>query len=137
VLHLGTNDIGQNHTLPEMINDMATLLHNISVVLPRARVFLCTILYMVNSANPQWVPQVASYNRALIENFGALKNVDIIDLATASGLCNANDSPLRRMCAQCNPSSCTDPSFYDRVHPTAAGYSVMGGVIAAGLMAAL
>ena len=138
VIHLGTNDVGQNHTLPELLTDMSSLLHNISIALPNARVFLCTILYMINSINPQWVPMIEAYNTALKTNFGS-RSVSIIDVASATGLCNANDSPLHRFCAQCNSSGpcITDPTFYDRVHPTAAGYNVFAGVLAAALAAAL
>ena len=48
VVHLGTNDVGQNHSLPRMLTDMTWLLGNISSALPAARVFLCTIIDMVS-----------------------------------------------------------------------------------------
>ena len=81
---------------------------------------------------------MAAYNSALQATFAALPNVAVVDLNRATGLCNANDSPMRRLCAECNGGAAcvTNATFYDRVHPTAAGYSVMAGAIAAALTAA-
>jgi lysophospholipase L1-like esterase len=124
-----------------MIGDINDLLGNITTALPTTHVFIMTILNMVNSAHPEWVPRVAAYNAALKDGVATKHpSVSLVDVNAGSGLCNADDAPLRRLCARCNggsnPPCVTDPTFYDRVHPTAAGYSIMGGVIAAALEAA-
>ena len=136
---LGTNDIGQNHTLAEVSADMATLLSATAAALPRARVFVGTVLNMVNSKSPQWTPAVAAFNAALpaiVAKYGAT----LVDLAGATGMCTPDASPLQRLCSECNSASagCVPPgAFYDRVHPTAAGYSLIAGVWAAALGHAL
>lgn len=131
VVHLGTNDVGQAHPLPEMLADMGALLGNISQALPAARTFVTTILYMVNSDHPEWGPAVAAYNAALKGVVAGWPRAELLDLQP-TGLCPANADPLQRLCSQCNPGAActTNTSFYDRVHPTAAGYSVMAGVLA-------
>jgi hypothetical protein len=44
LLTAGTNNVGQGRPLPEALADMGALLGNISVALPTARTFVCTIL---------------------------------------------------------------------------------------------
>ena len=86
---------------------------------------------MVNSDHPEWGPAVAAYNAALPALVAQWPRAALIDLAP-TGLCPANGDPRQRLCSQCNPgAACVkNSSFYDRVHPTAAGYSVMAGVLA-------
>ena len=131
LIHLGTNDVGQAHPLPEMLADMGALLGNISGALPAARTFVTTILHMVNSDHPEWGPAVAAYNAALPGIVAKWPRAQLLDLGP-TGLCPANADPRQRLCSQCNPGAActTNASFYDRVHPTAAGYSVMAGVLA-------
>lgn len=138
LLTLGTNDLGQNRTLDEMTADMAALLSAATTALPRARMFLSTILKMTNSAHPEWAARVAAYNAALPALAAASPRTTLVDVAGATGLCNSDAGPLRRLCAECNsgsPPPC--PPGYDRVHPTAAGYALMGGVWAAALLGEL
>jgi lysophospholipase L1-like esterase len=131
LIHLGTNDIGQGKPLPGMLADMGALLGNISSALPSARTIVCTILHMVNSEHPEWGPAVAAYNAALPALVAQWPQAALVDLAP-TGLCTENTDPRQRLCSQCNPGAActTNASFYDRVHPTAAGYSVMAGVLA-------
>lgn len=128
---LGTNDIGQNHTQYQLTADMTALLNATVQAIPNVRIIIGTVLNMVNSLNPQWQPAVQAYNAALpaiASNFGA----SIADLNADTGLCTPETGPLQRMCAECNPPACP-AGTYDRVHPTAAGYSLMAGVWAAAL----
>jgi acyl-CoA thioesterase-1 len=137
IVHLGTNDVGQGHPLPEMLADMGALLGNISSALPAAQTLVCTILRMVNSDHPEWAPAVDAYNAALAGVVAQAPRAALVDL-TPAGLCPANEDPRQRLCAQCNsgahPPCATNASFYDRVHPTAAGYNVMAGVIGGGIL---
>ena len=137
IIHLGTNDVGQGHPLPDMLAAMGDLLGNITAALPAARTLVCTILRMVNSDHPEWVPAVAAYNAALAGVVARAPRAALIDLAPA-GLCPANEDPRQRLCAQCNggarPPCAANASFFDRVHPTAAGYNVMAGVIGGGVL---
>ena len=131
LVHLGTNDVGQGRAVADMLRDMGALLGNISHALPAARTFVCTILAMVNSDHPEWGPARAAYNAALPGLVAQWPRAALIDLAP-TGLCPANSDPRQRLCSQCNPGAActTNSSFFDRVHPTAAGYSVMAGVLA-------
>jgi lysophospholipase L1-like esterase len=131
VVHLGTNNVGQGQPLPGALADMRALLGNISQALPAARTFVCTILAMVNSEHPEWGQAVAAYNAALPGLVAQWPRAALVDLAP-TGLCTANTDPRQRLCSQCNPGAActTNASFYDRVHPSAAGYSVMAGVLA-------
>ncbi len=131
LIHLGTNDVGQGRPLAEILQDMSALLGNISLALPAARSIVTTILAMVNSDHPEWGPAVAAYNAALPALVAQWPRAALIDLAP-TGLCPANSDPRQRLCSQCNPGApcTTNSSFYDRVHPTAAGYAVMAGVLA-------
>lgn len=128
LLLLGTNDIGQGHPLAEVASNLTTLLNATVAALPAARIVVGTVLNMVNSANPQWEATVTALNGqipALAARFGAT----VADLAAVSGLCNADTSPLRRLCAECNgpASGCEPPGSFDRIHPTAAGYDLLAG----------
>ena len=135
LVHLGTNDVGQGRAVSDITRDMGSLLGNISSALPSAHTFVCTILHMVNSDHPEWGPAVAAYNAALPGLVAQYPLSSLIDLAP-TGLCPANSDPRQRLCSQCNPGAActTNASFYDRVHPTAAGYSVMAGVLAGGVL---
>lgn len=127
-----TNDVGTNHTLAQILADMESLLSATAAALPRAKVLVGTVLNMVNSLNPQWSTMVRAVNEALpalVAKYGYV----LVDLAGASGLCTPDASPLRRLCAECNSPTMCNSTYYDRVHPTAAGYDLLAGVWAAAL----
>jgi lysophospholipase L1-like esterase len=132
LLLLGTNDIGQGHPETEVATDMIALLNATVTALPASRIIISTVLNMVNSAHPEWPPVVSAFNAQLpsiAQHFGAT----IADLAGETGLCTPNTGPLKRMCSECNGPVCQPAGSYDRVHPTAAGYSLMAGAWAAAL----
>ena len=138
---LGTNDIAQNHSIAEMTADMASLLSLTFAALPKVHIFVGSILQMVSNVEPSWEASVTAYNEALpaiVANAGTGGggSATFVDLFTASGgLCNSNTSSIRRMCTQGNSGNPppVHPPLYERVHPTAAGYSSMAGVWAAAL----
>jgi len=135
-LLLGTNDIGQNHSTTEVVADMDALLAATFAALPQTRVLVGTVLDMVNSVNPQWSGAVAAFNSALPAVVAKhAPGAMLVDLAGATRLCTPDADPLRRLCAECNgpATGCTPAGYYDRVHPTAAGYSMLAGVWAAAL----
>jgi lysophospholipase L1-like esterase len=131
LIHLGTNDLGQNHTVAQMVADMESLLSATKAALPKAKILLATIINMVTQARPDYQATVIAYNKALVQ-VAAEAGVVLVDMYTASGLCNGDTGTLARLCAECNSGN-PCPKGYDRVHPTAAGYAIMGGVWAAAL----
>lgn len=125
-IHLGTNDIGQNHSLSSLLADMTTLLNTIlKSGKVGVRVFVATILNMVNGANPQWQPAVAAYNKALPAVVAAAAanglNVSLVDIYTETGLCGTNETDFTDCCQGNGPSS----YHPDKIHPTGWGYEVM------------
>jgi lysophospholipase L1-like esterase len=128
----GTNDIGQNRTLAQMTEDMVGLLADLRAGAPKARVFVGTVLNMVNSLNPGWSSEVDHFNTALGPLVRAAGGV-LVDVQGKTGLCSPNTGDSQRMCSQCNPGASICKTGYDRVHPTAAGYSLMAGVWASAI----
>lgn len=131
LVHLGTNDIGHNHTVDQMVADMKSLLSATKAALPKAKILLATIINMVTQARPDYQVTVVAYNKALVQ-VAADEGAVLVDMYTASGLCNGDTGTLARLCAECNSGN-PCPSGFDRVHPTAAGYAIMAGVWAAAL----
>lgn len=138
LLHAGTNDIGQNKTLPQTLANLRTIVAwTLAYRAPGAasppKVLLASILNMVNSFNPQWQPAVAAYNKqlpALAASFPA-GAVTFVDVEGLSGLC---DAPPSTLCCNCNAGAAScPPAGYDRVHPTFAGYEKMGAAWAPSL----
>lgn len=132
LIHLGTNDVGQNRSLANMTSDVAALLEVIrtrgSARLPGGpRVFVATILAMVNPAHPGWVPAVGAFNAALPGVVAAAAarglNVTLVDMHAESGMCSANLTATD--CCLGNSAGSPGP---DRVHPTGWGYSRMAAV---------
>jgi lysophospholipase L1-like esterase len=134
LIMLGTNDIGQEHPLSQVITDMTSLLSATVAALPESQLVVSTVLNMVNSNHSEWPPVIQAFN-AQLPALTARFNATLADLAVVTGLCTPNDSPLQRLCAECNGpvSGCLPIGSYDRVHPTAADYSMMAGAWAAAL----
>ena len=133
LLLAGTNDVGQNHSLARIKQDMADLLGDLRAGAPEARIFVGTVLNMVNSLNPGWSLDVARLNAALGPLVRAVDGV-LVDLQGETGLCSPDNGDTQRMCSQCNPGASICTTGYDRVHPTAAGYSLMAGVWASAIL---
>jgi lysophospholipase L1-like esterase len=128
----GTNDIGQGRTLDQITVDMVGLLSDLRAGAPDAHIFVGTVLNMVNSLNPIWSKDVIAVNAALgpvVESAGGV----LVDLQGKTGLCSPNEGDTQRLCSQCNPGASICKTGYDRVHPTAAGYSLMAGVWASAI----
>jgi len=137
LLMAGTNDINQNRSTDEMAADLAALLKDARAALPNATIVVQTLMQMVVAARPDFTGAVAAYNAALPAVTDAA-GARLLDSGRLSGLCTAEASPLRRLCSECSeaaggrPARCVaNASDYDRVHPTAAGYSLLGGLQAA------
>ena len=145
LLMLGTNDLYENRTLAQLTGDMGALLASLRTALPRATLIVQTLMRISVAGRPELEPAVAAYNAALVGVTAAAgAGVLLLDTGGASGLCNADTSPLRRLCTECNeawggkPAPCVaDPAAYARVHPTAAGYGVLAGIQAAFISALL
>jgi lysophospholipase L1-like esterase len=160
LLLVGTNDIGQGHSLATMVSDMAGLLSDLRTGAPAAKIFVGTVrpppphththitpfmlklrhltlqvLNMVNSENPKWSPAVAAFNAELGPLAHAVGGV-LVDLHNKTGLCSPDDDKsTQRLCSECNgEGALCPPKGYDRVHPTAAGYSLMAGVWAGAIL---
>jgi lysophospholipase L1-like esterase len=134
LLMLGTNDIGQGHPIAQVVADMSALLTATAAALPASRLVVSTVLNMVNSNHTEWPPVVHAFNAQLPSLVAEAKGT-LADVAGVTGLCTPDNGALQRLCAECNgPSSgCEPKGYYDRVHPTAAGYSLMAGAWAATL----
>eukprot|EP00729_Bicosta_minor_P003265 gene3265-22131_t len=132
LLLAGTNDVGQNHSLARITADMAGLLDDIQAGAPKAKLFVGTVLNMVNSLNPGWSQAVVALNAALaplVQDAGGV----LVDLHGLTGLCSPDEGDTQRMCSQCNPGASICKTGYDRIHPTAAGYSLMAGAWASAI----
>lgn len=143
LLMIGTNDINQNRSLADMTTDVAALLRDTRAALPRATVVMQTLMQMDVARRPDFGAAVAAYNAAL-PAVAAAAGALLLDSGRLSGLCTGDASPLRRLCSECSeatggkPAPCVvDASNFDRVHPTLAGYSLLGGLQAAFLGALL
>ena len=104
----GTNDVGQGHTLPQMLADMNTLLATIKAGNPGATTIVGSIINMgANDTNPVLV----GYNAAL------------------PGLVKAAAASQRVLFADVNRRSnwCWGPAGWPctGVHPTTGGYAGM------------
>lgn len=131
LIHLGTNDIGQARSVPSILANMATLLQLIQEKRPLAKVYVATILNMSNAAHPEWVPILAQYNAGLAGVVSAAvsagQSASLVDINGETGLCPYGgqalvNGTLTQVC--CNGNTPSSPN--DWIHPTAAGYALMG-----------
>jgi len=134
---LGANDINQDRSLANMTADLTALLRDIHTELPHTTVVVQTLMHMVVAARPDFMDAVAAFNAAL-PAITAASGALLLDSGRLSGLCTGESSPLQRLCTECNepsdgkPAPCVvNVSNYARVHPTLAGYSLLGGYQAA------
>ena len=112
--------------------------------LPAARILVCSILTFFDSQDPYLPASVAVYNAA-IPALAAQHGAMFVDLNAQTQLCRGPGDPLAyAMCAVCNgpcggynPASCPAQGGYAFCHPTAAGYSLVGGAWAAALLPVL
>ena len=143
LLMAGTNDVGQGHSNASMAADLDALLGALNASLPEARVYVASIFLLPDSARPDFESTIRFYNAQTVPQAAAKYGATFVDIAGATGMCFGPESPLVNLCAVCNgpcggynPSSCP-PLGYSYCHPTAAGYSLVGGVWAAALLPAL
>jgi lysophospholipase L1-like esterase len=108
LVHLGTNDVGQGHTLPQMLSDMTTLLATIKAGNPGATTIVGSIINMgANDTN------------AVLTGFNA----------ALPGLVKAAAVSQKVLFADVNRRSnwCWGPAGWPctGVHPTTGGYAGM------------
>jgi len=105
LLHIGTNDIGQNDDLPNAPNRLSALIDHITATVPTAEVFVAQIIPLSFDA-----AQVNAFNAAIpgivASKVAAGKHVHLVDMFHAL----------------------TTADLVDGVHPTAAGYDKMAAV---------
>jgi lysophospholipase L1-like esterase len=141
LLMAGTNDVGQGHANATMLADYTALLTSLRTTLPAARIFVASIFWMVSSA-VDYSFTIRAFNGAL-PALAASYNATFVDINGLTGLCKGHDDPLASLCAVCNgpcggynPNACP-PNGYGYVHPSAAGYSMVGGAWAGALLPVL
>ena len=105
LLHIGTNDIGQNDDLPNAPNRLSALIDHITATVPTAEVFVAQIIPLSFDA-----AQVNAFNAAIpgivASKVAVGKHVHLVDMFHAL----------------------TTADLVDGVHPTAAGYDKMAAV---------
>jgi len=143
LLMTGTNDVGQGHSNATMAADLDALLASLRTTLPRARVFITSILWLPDSQHPDFKWTIQYYNGVTIPALAASHGVTFVDINGATGMCYGPSSPLVNLCAVCNgkcggysPAACP-PEGFSYCHPTAAGYSLVAGVWANALLPVL
>lgn len=110
LIHLGTNDIGQKHSLDQMKTDMQALLTTIATASPQSTVILGSIIQFGGYDNSQldaynkWLPK-------LVEQLSSSQKIYFADVCVRSNWCLG--------AAKKNGFPCTG------VHPTTAGYAGM------------
>jgi lysophospholipase L1-like esterase len=113
LVHLGTNDVHQNHTLNQMLEDMSALLALIKAGAPGATTIVGSI---INRGPGAGVEAVIPYNRALPGLVTAAaaggQKVLFADVNARSGWCTQGNTTLAIF-------PCTG------VHPTSGGYAGM------------
>jgi lysophospholipase L1-like esterase len=107
LLHIGTNDILQNHDVANAPARLSGLIDHITATVPNAEVFVAQIIPLANSSQNA---QVRTYNAALpaivSSKVSAGKHVHLVDMYDAL----------------------TTADLADGVHPTAGGYDKMAAV---------
>ena len=105
LLHIGTNDIGQNDDLPNAPNRLSALIDHITATVPTAEVFVAQIIPLSFDT-----AQVNAFNAAIpgivASKVAAGKHVHLVDMFHAL----------------------TTADLVDGIHPTAAGYDKMAAV---------
>lgn len=142
LLMAGTNDVGQGHSNSTMLEDYTTLLTSLRTSLPSAtRIFIASIYNMIDSSN-DYSYTIRAFNGALPALANSF-NATFVDINGLTGLCKPHGDPLSSLCAICNgpcggynPNACP-PNGYSYVHPSGAGYSLVGGVWAGALLPVL
>jgi len=110
LVHLGTNDVGQGHTLAQMITDMTTLLQTIKMGNPDATTIVGSIINMrANDTRAIFV----GYNAAL---------PGIVDAAAKGGQ-KVHFADVNRRSNWCVDTPASFPCT--GVHPTTGGYAGM------------
>lgn len=142
LLMAGTNDVGQGHANDTIAADYVALLAALRAELPRAALFVSSILWLPDSKHPEFAGAIAALN-ARLPALSAAVNATFVDVNGATGMCFGPASPLRALCAVCNgpcggynPAECP-PNGYSYCHPTAAGYDAVASVWAAALLPTL
>jgi acyl-CoA thioesterase-1 len=136
LLHIGTNDIGKNNytTAAEAAAitsaNLRTLIEQLFSVMPRAHIFLASILAMPASCHFYYqghtanlTQQEEAYNAEIpkvASHFGGAK-VTFVDMKRETGLCDMKHSA----------SGCCPP----QLHPDGVGYSLMAAAWAKALLA--
>jgi lysophospholipase L1-like esterase len=104
LLHIGTNDVGQNYDLPNAPARLSALIDHITATVPDAEVFVATIIPLGSSGLE---PAARTFNAAIPgivqSKAGAGKHVHLVDMHAAL----------------------TAADLADGVHPNATGYDKM------------
>lgn len=127
LIHLGTNDIGQNRSTASIVSGMTELLSVIHARLPLSTLLVARIINMTNTAWPEWGRAVSALNTAMVGVVAhaakAGQRVRLVDVNGMTGLCPAGGLSPNGTQVCCNGNSPSAP--HDWVHPTAVGYDLM------------
>lgn len=121
LMHLGTNDLIQHVPLATVVNNLNSLIHQITVNTPNRRLFVATIIPIIDTRDgytaAQWVSVIASYNnqvRSLVQSHANQgRKVTLVDMN--ANLVYSASNPIQRF---------FQPG--DGTHPGQAGYNQMG-----------
>jgi lysophospholipase L1-like esterase len=142
LLMAGTNDLTQGHSNATMLADYNTLLTSLRTSLPPAVRILIASIYNIVDSSADFSYTTRAFNGAL-PALAASYNATFVDINGLTGLCKPHGDPLASLCAVCNgpcggynPNACP-PAGYSYVHPSGAGYSLVGGAWAGALLPVL
>jgi lysophospholipase L1-like esterase len=114
LLHIGTNDVLQNHDVAGAPARLSTLVDHITATVPDAEVFVATLIPLANAGQEATVRTVnATIPGMVASKANAGKHVHLVDMHSAL----------------------TAADLIDGVHPTAAGYDKMAAAWYAALRA--
>jgi lysophospholipase L1-like esterase len=114
LLHIGTNDVLQNHNLAGAPARLSTLVDHITATVPDAEVFVATIIPLANAGQEANVRTFNATIPGMVQSkVSAGKHVHLVDMHSAL----------------------TAADLIDGIHPTAAGYDKMAAAWYAALSA--
>lgn len=93
LIKAGTNDAGQGHSNASMAADLDALLAALRSSLPRARLFITSILNLPDSQKPGLAATITFYNKNTVPTLASRYNATFVDIAGASGMCVSRAAP--------------------------------------------